>query len=338
MAADPYDDWKAAGRPGDYQSWLKQSGRTAPAGSKAAGALAGVTGSKGQPDPSTGVRAPTGSKAAGGGVGGGNSSGGAPAGCVGPNATFGVAGSVSNPSAGCKGGTSWSALWKMCCPPGAAAGGISMPTMGGGFPGGFPGGGAGGGTYQPSTLQRPNLTPIDPQAAYDPEIARQLARQRSYTGDLQAGTGFAMDVLTGQQRDVGESQMREAEQAAAQAGIPFDRGAFLASQQRGLHGAMATEKLQREQMVGDAIGAESGVAQGQAGERTDRLGIDLRRDMGENELALDRYGIDAAAATAANNALMDFYGRMTSGMFGMMGSALSMGGNSSSNSYTYGSY
>ena len=193
--------------------------------------------------------------------------------------------------------------------------------------------------WSPSAVERPGLTPIDPQAAYDPEIAAQLARQRSYTGDLKAGTGFAMDVLTGQQRDVNEAQMREAEQAAAQAGIPFDKARFLMEQQRGLQGAMATEKLGREQMVGQAIGAESGVAQGQAGERTERLGLDLKRDVVENELALDRYGrdiqkygIDAQAATAANNSLMDFYSRLTSGAFSAMGS---FGGGNVSSSYSY---
>lgn len=233
-------------------------------------------------------------------------------------------------------------LWK--CPepaaaPAAGGGGLnfSMPSM--------PAAGAAP-AWQPSAVARPNLTPIDPQAAYDPEIANQLARQRSYTGDLKAGTGFAMDVLTGQQRDVNEAQMREAEQAAAQAGIPFDKARFLMEQQRGLQGAMAEEKLGREQMVGQAIGAESGVAQGQAAERTDRLGIDLKRDTVENELALDRYGrdiqkygIDAQAATAANNSLMDFYSRLTSGAFSAIGQiGGSMGGSNFAQSNVYGSY
>jgi hypothetical protein len=210
------------------------------------------------------------------------------------------------------------------------------------------GAGAGAAAWNPSALQRPNLTPIDPQAAYDPEIANQLARQRSNTADLKAGTGFAEDVAVGAERDVSEAQMREAEQAAAQAGIPFDKARFLMEAQRGQASRRAQSTLNREQQVGAAIGAESGVAQAQAGERTDRLGIDLKRDMGENELALDRYGrdiqkygIDAQAATAANNALMGFYGQLTSGMFGMMGSAMSMnvgGGGNNSQSYSYGNY
>ena len=238
------------------------------------------------------------------------------------------------------------------CPPGQArdqngscrpAPAAAAPAGGGGLNFSTPGipAAGGGAAWSASAVERPSLTPIDPQAAYDPEIAAQLARQRSYTGDLKAGTGFAMDVLTGQQRDVNEAQMREAEQAAAQAGIPFDKARFLMEQQRGLQGAMATEKLGREQMVGQAIGAESGVAQGEAGERTERLGLDLKRDVVENELALDRYGrdiqkygIDAQAATAANNSLMDFYSRLTTGAFSAIGN---IGGNQS-NSYSYGSY
>lgn len=330
MAADPYDDWKAAGRPGDYQTWLKQSGRTAPAGSTAAGSLAGVTGSKGQPDPS---RATTTTRSAG---------------CVQPNTQLTSPGAVLNPNSACPGGTTWSSIQKLCCPPGAASTAtmpsFSMPSTGG-FPGMGAGAGAGAAPWNPSALQRPNLTPINPQAAYDPEIANQLARQRANTADLKAGTGFAEDVAVGAERDQQAAQMREAEQAAAQAGIPFDKARFLMEAQRGQASRRAQSTLNREQQVGAAIGAESGVAQAQAGERTDRLGIDLKRDMGENELALDRYGrdiqkygIDAQAATAANNALMGFYGQLTSGMFGMMGSAMSMGGNSNSQSYSYGNY
>lgn len=228
-----------------------------------------------------------------------------------------------------------------CCPGAAAAPaagglGFSMPSIP--TPPAAP-------AWQPSAVARPNLTPIDPQAAYDPEIANQLARQRSNTADLKAGTGFAEDVAVGAERDQLQAQMREAEQAAAQSGIPFDKARFLMEAQRGQASRRAQSTLNREQQVGESIGAESGVATAQAGERTDRLGIDLKRDMGENELALDRYGrdiqkygIDAQAATAANNALMGFYSQLTSGAFGMMGSAMSMGGNNFAQSNQYGGY
>lgn len=200
--------------------------------------------------------------------------------------------------------------------------------------------------FQPSALQRPNLTPIDPQAAYDPEIANQLARQRSNTQDLRNQTGFAADVHNQQQRDTNEAQMREAEQAAAQAGIQFDKARFLMEQQRGDAAGRAALTLGREGLVTESIGAESGVAQGQAAERTDRLGLDLKRDTVENELALDRYGrdiqkygIDAQAATAANNSLMDFYSRLSSGIFSSIGQiGGSFGGGNFSQANTYGGY
>jgi len=191
-------------------------------------------------------------------------------------------------------------------------------------------------SWSPSALERPGLTPIDPQAAYDPEIANQLARQRSFSSDLKAGTGFAEDVAVGAERDQLQAQMREAEQAAAQAGIPFDKARFLMEAQRGQASRRAQSTLNREQQYGESLGAESSVAQNQAAERTDRLGIDLKRDTTENELALDRYGrdiqkygIDAQAATAANNALMDFYSRLTTGVMSMGGS------NSFSSSYNF---
>jgi hypothetical protein len=96
-------------------------------------------------------------------------------------------------------------------------------------------------------------------------------------------------------------------------------------------------------MVGQSIAQESGVAQGQAQERTERLGLDLNRDVQENTLALERYGrdiqkygVDAQAATAANSALYDFYSRLTSGMFGMMGNLGSGGfGSSFTSNYSY---
>jgi hypothetical protein len=230
-------------------------------------------------------------------------------------------------------------LWKCPETPAAATGGasLSMPAMPA-MPAAQP--------WNPSALQRPDLTPINPQAAYDPEINAQLARQRANTEELKAGTGYAEDVAVGAERDQLQAQMREAEQAAAQAGIPFDKARFLMEAQRGQGARRAQSTLNREQQVGAAIGAESGVAQGQAEERNTRLGIDLQRDTTENELALDRYGrdiqkygIDAQAATAANNALMDFYSRLTSGVFGAIGQ---IGGSASGGNFsvanTYGSY
>src|SRR3972149_2854050 len=119
-------------------------------------------------------------------------------------------GAVSGSGGGCPGNVGkikQGNLW--VCPPAAAAAG---PAGGGALNFSMPAGRAPPPPppAPPAAVERPGLTPIDPQAAYDPEIAAQLARQRSYTGDLKAGTGFAMDVLTGQQRDVNEEQMREA--------------------------------------------------------------------------------------------------------------------------------
>jgi len=190
-------------------------------------------------------------------------------------------------------------------------------------------------SWGPSALTRPELTPINPQAAYDPEIARTLASQRSYGEDLKAGTGFAQDVMTQQTRDTLESELQQAKAASIAQGIPFDEAAFRARGLQSINKAQAGVTLGREAQLGEALKSEAGQAAGQAGERTSRMDLDLRRDVSENELALDRYGkdiqkysADAAAATAANNALMDFYSRLAGGIFSSVGSAASVGGNS----------
>lgn len=226
-----------------------------------------------------------------------------------------------------------------CCSGGGGGGGIGGIDLGG-IGGGGAGGGAGGGSWTPGNVERPNLTPIDPQAAYDPEMAAQLAQQRQYAEQLNQGGGRQMEVLTQAQADQLEAQVAQARAAAAQAGIPFNEAAFRAQGQKSINAAMAEEKTRREAQYGTAIGASTAAAGAQAGERTQRTGIDLQRDIAENTLALDRYGrdiqkygIDAQAATSANNALLNFYSQLMGGMFGMFGSLGSM---SSSNTNYYG--
>lgn len=206
----------------------------------------------------------------------------------------------------------------MCCsggqPAAAANASLSLPSM------------PAQPAWQPSAVARPDLAPINPQANYDPEIANELAAQRAHTSDLKAGTGFAMDVLAGGQRDLQNAQMAEAEQAAASAGIPFDRSRFLMEQQKGQNSAMAQEKLGREQMVGQSLAQSAQVANQQAGERDTRLGISEDSQKAQNEELLQRYGtdvqkygVDANAATAANSALMGFYSDLMRGVFSAAG-------------------
>jgi len=180
-------------------------------------------------------------------------------------------------------------------------------------------------TWSPSAVPRPELDSVTPEAAYDPEIAKALAGQQGYAQDLKAGTGFAMDVLTGSQADQLQAQLVQARQAAAQAGIPFDEAAWRSTSMRGIAGAQADEKLKREAMVGGALGAVAGTAQGQASERDTRLGIDLSAKSTMNAQKLDlysrdleKYGTDTQAATSANSALMSFYSQLMGGMLGAM--------------------
>lgn len=223
---------------------------------------------------------------------------------------------------GCPPGATENSRGTCCQPAAAAAGGgmgasFTLPSMGAG---------AGGAAFTPTAIARPNLTPIKPEAAYDPEIANTLAAQRSHVGDLKSGTGFAMDVLTQGVQDQAEAELQQAKASAIAQGIPFDEAAFRSRALQSRNKAMAQEKLGRESMVGAALSEEGAQARGLAGERTQRLDLDLRRDVSENELGLDLYGkdiakysADAQAAVSANNALLDFYSKLTSGMFASLG-------------------
>lgn len=200
---------------------------------------------------------------------------------------------------------------------GGGGGGISFgPVTGGG----------GGGTPAITQPKRPELTPIKPEAAFDPRLTG-VADEYAQTGkDLREGTGFAMDALRQQQEQSKEAELDRMESAAAAAGIPFDRRRAATEIERGINTAMAQEKLGREQLVQQHYQGGMGVYGAPSSERDKRLEMDLRRDVAENELGLDRYGrdiqkygIDVNASTAANNALMGFYQSLMGGFTGMMG-------------------
>lgn len=194
---------------------------------------------------------------------------------------------------------------------GVGAGSIGMPT---------------GPGWTPSSVERPNITPIDPKAEYDPEMAKSLANMRGHEEGLKSGAGWAMDTLTGRQADQLEAQVAQARQQAQQMGIPFNEASMRATLMRGVNSAMADEKLGREKMYGEQLSETGRMSGAQAGERNQRLEQDYKTQLSNNELLLDRYGrdiqkygVDAQAATSANNALMAFYSQLMSGMFNMMG-------------------
>jgi len=240
--------------------------------------------------------------------------------------------------------------WDQPCPPILSAPGSiidpdwchkSAPGPGGGGGGGgggisLPRGGGGGGP-KPGDIPRPDLPPIDPQANFDPELEAYRERFRGHLGNLESGTGYAMDVMRGQQQDQLEADVERARQAAAASGIPFDEAQFRSEGARGINSAMAQEKLGREQMMTDAYARGLPIIAEPASERFNRLELDLRRDVADAESVLDlygrdiqKYGIDMNAATAANNALMQFYSSLMSGMFGSFGN-MSQGINYTSN-------
>jgi hypothetical protein len=211
----------------------------------------------------------------------------------------------------------------------------------GGFPGmGGMGGGMGGGGGVPAgNVPRPDLPPIDPQAEFDPELEAYREQFKGHLGNLEQGTGHAMDVLRGGQQDALEADVERARQSAAASGIPFNEAEFRSEASRGINASMAQEKLGREAMMTQAYTQGLGIIAEPASERFNRLELDLRRDVADSESVLDlygrdiqKYGVDMAAATAANNALMSFYSQLMGGMMSGIGS---VGGNISySNQYS----
>jgi len=245
--------------------------------------------------------------------------------------------------------------WGEPCPGGiGTAGGVrdpdwchrnlnSGPSGGGmgGFPGmgGMGGGMGGGGGIPAGDVKRPKLPPIDPQAEFDPELEAYREQFKGHLGNLEQGTGHAMDVLRGGQQDALEADVERARQSAAASGIPFNEAEFRSEASRGINASMAQEKLGREAMMTQAYTQGLGIIAEPASERFNRLELDLRRDVADSESVLDlygrdiqKYGVDMAAATAANNALMSFYSQLMGGMMSGIGS---VGGNISySNQYS----
>lgn len=182
---------------------------------------------------------------------------------------------------------------------------------------------------------RPDLPPIDPQAPFDPNLEAYRDRYLGNISNLEQGTGYAMDVMRGQQQDQLEADVKRAREAAAAQGIPFNEAEFRAEASRGINAAMANEKLGREQLVNQAYTSGLPIIAEPASERYNRLALDLQRDTTEGAQLLQRYGIDVSkygselsAAVAANNALYNLYASLMSGMFGMMGnfgSSVNMG-------------
>jgi hypothetical protein len=168
--------------------------------------------------------------------------------------------------------------------------------------------------------ERPDLTPIDPVGYEKPEHKELRERYTEFGEDLKEGTGFAMDVLEGQQQDRMEAQIEMAREQAAAAGIPFDEAAYRAELQRGVNAAMAEEKLGREGLYQAHLSDIAPVTAG-ANYAQGEKGIDLARDTTEGEQSLQRYGLDIGkygtdvqAAARANEMLMDFYKSLMSGM------------------------
>jgi hypothetical protein len=167
--------------------------------------------------------------------------------------------------------------------------------------------------------ESPALPPIEPVGEERTEHAELRDRYTGFGEDLKEGTGFAMDVLTGAQTDRMEAQIEQAREQAAALGIPFDEASYRAELQRGVNAAMAEEKLGREGLYQEHLATTAPITAGADYAQAEK-GIDLERDVAEQEGVLDRYGTDVGkygyelqAATRANEMLMDFYKSLMTG-------------------------
>jgi hypothetical protein len=203
---------------------------------------------------------------------------------------------------------------RVCVPDKKISGG------GGGGGGGkisLPGGGGGGGGTKVKEPPKPKPVPIDPQAPEDPRLTKFAADYTQHGEDLESGTGYAMDVLRGQQQDSMEAELDRMRAAAANAGVPFDETQARAELQRGINAAMAEEKLGREKMMTDWYQGGVDVMRSPMDERFTRLRLDLERDIAEagqnvdiHKLLYDKYGIDVNAASTYDRALLALYGNL----------------------------
>lgn len=176
-----------------------------------------------------------------------------------------------------------------------------------------------------------------------PELQKLGGDYQTHLRNLESGAGYSMDVLTGAQRNQTEAQIKQAREAAAANGVPFDEERMRSELQRGVYSAQAAEKLGREKMLTDAYGQAPGIIGADEAARQGRWKIGAGSDVATNAANAAIYGTNASiygsqagmyntevnAANAANQALLDFISRIYSGMFNVMGGSMSQ-------NYTYG--
>jgi len=158
-----------------------------------------------------------------------------------------------------------------------------------------------------------------------PELAKLGGDYGKYLQNLESGSGYASDVLAGAQKDTLEAQVAEARQAAAEQGIPFDESKTRAQLMQGVNKAMATEKLGREQLLGQAYANAPGIVGANEAAKLARWRTGQAGDIATTQAKLAEFGTEAgeygselSAATSSNNALLGFLSNLYNGMFSAM--------------------
>lgn len=197
-------------------------------------------------------------------------------------------------------------------------GGPATQAGGGGAAGG--GGGAGGGAGTGTGITRPTGSappPLTLNANEDPEFARARQRAEGYLGELETGAGYASEVMQGNMQSQIDSDVERAREAAAAQGMPFDEAAYRRDANSKMQGALAQEKLGREQMRGNMMAGLQGVISGGAENKLNKNAQEISRYGTEEGAKAEKYrteagiyGTEVGAATqnyaTAMNALNQF--------------------------------
>jgi hypothetical protein len=127
----------------------------------------------------------------------------------------------------------------------------------------------------------------------DPELAAARQRVDKYHGELESGTGYAMDVMQGSMQAQIDSDVERARESAAAQGMPFDEAAFRRDAQAKVQGGLAQEKLGRERLRGEMYGALEGVTEASSRNKLEKNRLELERQATPVSQRLQKFGTEA---------------------------------------------
>jgi hypothetical protein len=141
--------------------------------------------------------------------------------------------------------------------------------------------------------QAPNVPEYALNQEGDPELAAARQRVDKYHGELEKGTGYAMDVMQGSMQAQIDADVERARESAAAQGMPFDEAAFRRDAQQKVQSGLATEKLGRERLRGEMLGSLQNVTEASSRNKMEKQRLELERQVTPVSQRLQRYGTEA---------------------------------------------